>query len=303
MPVLAQESESSAVALAIAKTNRSECPQRLQRCPARVSRSHRLRVGWIMIAVLALPLARPVAALSVCADPDYLPYSNHEGAGFENKVAVAVARPLGESVQYTWASYRGRGGFPQFLSATLDAKKCDVVMSISYGARDELTTQPYYVSSYVLVFPRSKNYSISNMDSPALKGLRIGFERETPAQEAIKLRGMISKAVGFDVADSADESPLVMLKAVANGKIDVLITWEPSIGAFLRIYPNLEVVPIPNTRALGAPEQFSFPMSIAVQAGDQALKQKLDRVIEKHGHELNTVLSHAGVRTFTPEEK
>ena len=29
--------------------------------------------------------------LHVCADPDYMPFSNRAGEGFENKVAVLVA--------------------------------------------------------------------------------------------------------------------------------------------------------------------------------------------------------------------
>jgi len=254
--------------------------------------------------VLALGVcAGSAKPLNVCADPDYLPYSNRAGEGFENKVAEVVARALGETVTYMWASYRGHGGFPQFLASTLDAKRCDVVISIPYGSREELTTRPYYISSYVFVFPKSKRYSISSMDSPVLKGLRIGFERDTPAQEAVKLRGMISKVVSFDVADDPAESPAVMLKALSSDKIDVLITWQPSIGAFLARYPNLEVVPIPNARTLGAPEQFSFPMSMAVRTGDQAMKEKLDGVIEKHGAELESVLSRAGVRLFSTQEK
>jgi len=54
------------------------------------------------------------------------------------------------------ASTRGQGGFPEFLARTLDANECDVVMNIPYGSREELTTQPYYVSSYVFVFKKSK---------------------------------------------------------------------------------------------------------------------------------------------------
>ena len=264
------------------------------------------RTSLFTSAMFVLPLlvcAIPLQALSVCADPDYLPYSNRAGQGFENRVAEAVAKALGERIAYTWASYRGHGGFPQFLSSTLDARKCDVIMSIPYGSREELTTRPYYVSSYVFVFSKSKNFSLSGMDSPALKGLRIGFERDTPAEEAVKLRGMIPKAVSFDVADNPEESPAIMLKALASGRIDVLITWQPSISAFLRNYPNLEAVPIPNTRTLGGPEQYSFPMSMAVRTGDNMMKEKLDRVIEKHGPELESVLSRAGVRLFAPQEK
>ena len=257
----------------------------------------------VILALAVTIWATPALGLGVCADPDYLPYSNRAGEGFENKVADAVAKALGEKVAYTWASYRGHGGFPQFLSSTLDAKKCDVVMNIPYGSREELTTRPYYVSSYVFVFPKSKNYSISSMDSPALKGLRIGFEHDTPAQEAIKLRGLVPKSVGFDIADSPEESPADMLKALAGGKIDVLITWQPSISAFLRNYPNFEVVPVPNARTLGTPEQYSFPMSMAVRSNDQAMKTKLDGVIEKHQAEIESLLTRNGVKLFASQEK
>ena len=253
------------------------------------------------VSLLLLP--SPAAALRVCADPDYLPYSNRAGQGFENRVAQTVGKILGEPVQYIWASYRGHGGFTQFLASTIDAKKCDVVMSIPYGSRDELTTRPYYISSYVFVFPKTRNYNITSIDSPALKKLKIGFERDTPAEEALKLRGMISKGVPFDVGESTEQSPAVMLQALKTRKIDVLITWQPSIGAFLRQYSEMEVVPIPSTRALGAPEQYSFPMSMAVRMGDQALKKRLDDLIEKHQAELSSVLSQNGVKLYTPQER
>src|SRR3974390_2010286 len=146
---------------------------------------------FAITGVAALFLSVPANALKVCADPDFLPYSNRAEEGFENKVAGAVAKWLGEPVSYTWARHRGPGGLPQFLSATLDAKKGDVVISIPYGSREELTTRPYYVSSYVFVFPKSRNYRISSMDSPVLKQVKLGFERDTPAEDSLKMRGLI----------------------------------------------------------------------------------------------------------------
>lgn len=256
--------------------------------------------GVLRFAILGMCLSVPAAALTVCADPDYLPYSNRSGEGFENKIAAAVASALGEKIEYTWASHRSHGGFTQFLSSTLDAKKCDVVMSIPYGSREELTTRPYYISSYVFVFPKSNRYDITSMDSPVLKRLKVGFERETPAEDALKMRGLITgtstgAVVPFDVSDEGTESPAIMLAALKDRKIDVLITWQPAIGAFLRAYPDLEVVAVPNTRALGAPEQYSFPMSMGVREGNDALKKRLDEVIEKHQAELTSILTESGV--------
>ena len=85
-----------------------------------------------------------------------------------------------------------------------------------------------------------------------------------------------------------------MLTALKDGKIDVLITWQPAIGAFLRAYPDFEVVAVPNSRALGAPEQYSFPMSMGVREGNDALKKRLDDVIEKHQAELTAILTESG---------
>ena len=89
----------------------------------------------------------------------------------------------------------------------------------------------------------------------------------------------------------------------SGGKIDVLITWQPSIGGFLSNYPGLETIPVPNSRTLGAPEQFSFPMSMGVRSGDDALKKKLDSVIETHRAELESLLSRSGVRLLGLSEK
>lgn len=259
---------------------------------------------FAIAGVTALVLSVPANALKVCADPDYLPYSNRAGQGFENKVAAAVGPWLGEPLEYIWASNRGHGGFPQFLSSTLDAKKCDVVMSIPYGSREELTTRPYYISSYVFVFPKSKHYSIASMDSPALKRLKIGVERDTPVEDGLKMRGLIPGTVTpFDVSEDSNQSPSIMLVALEKGQIDVLITWQPAIGAFLRNYPDLEVAPVPNSRTLGPPEQYSFPMSMGVREGNDALKQRLDDIIQKHQAELTSILSENGVRLYTPEQR
>jgi mxaJ protein len=246
----------------------------------------------------------PANALKVCGDPNFLPYSNQAQQGFENKVASAVSKWLGEPPQYTWASYRGHGGFPQFLSTTLDVGKCDVVMSIPYGSREELTTRPYYISSYVFIFPKSKNYSIASMDSPVLKRLRIGVERDTPAEEGLKIRGLIPGRVrAFDISEDSSESPASMLTALKNGEIELLITWQPAIGAFLRDYPEMEVVPVPNGRTLGPPEQYAFPMSMGVREGNETLKQRLDDIIQKHQAELTSLLSENGVKLYTPGQR
>ena len=246
-------------------------------------------------------LSAQAAPLRVCADPNYLPYSNRAGEGFENKIAEAVAKALGEPLEYTWESMRAKGGFPEFLARTLDANLCDVVMNIPYGSREELTTQPYYVSSYVFVFKKNRKYDIKSMDSAILKQVKIGFESDTPAEGGLKMRGLLPAAAAFDVGSDDAESPVVMLNALDTGKIDVLITWQPAIGAFLQRHPDLEVLPVPNARTLGAPEQYAFPMSMGVRQGNDSLKKRLDDVIARRQPELTSILAQHGVKLYTPQ--
>jgi mxaJ protein len=262
-----------------------------------------LKAKVVLLAAVSIGLfsLSAEAAFRVCADPDYLPYSNRAGQGFENKIAEAVAKALGEKLEYTWASTREQGGFPEFLARTLDANECDVVMNIPYGSREELTTQPYYVSSYVFVFKKSKNYDIRSMDSEVLKRIKIGYESDTPVEAGLKMRGVILTSVSFDIGGSSGESPLTMLNALDKGEIDVLITWQPVIGSFLKQRTDLEVVIVPNARTLGSPEQYAFPMSMGVRRGNEALQKRLDDVIAKNQAQLTSILVQYGVKLYTPQ--
>lgn len=263
-----------------------------------------MKYRWPVVSIAAVGLlagatcVRAEGTLRVCSDPAYLPYSNRAGEGFENAVAKTVADALHEKLEYVWYDTRAKGGFDQFLAQTLDKGKCDVVMSLPYGTREEQTTDPYYVSSYVFIFKKSKGYDITSLDSPVLHKLKIGFESDTPVQDGLQLRDMVVEAKAFDVAGTPGESPRTMLQAVEDGTVDVMITWEPSIGAYLKDYPDLEVVMVPNARDMGPPEQYSFPMSMGVREGNDALMKKLNAVIKAHGSELTRILRQHGVRYY-----
>jgi hypothetical protein len=62
-------------------------------------------------------------------------------------------------------------------------------------------------------------------------------------------------------------------------------------------------VAVPNSRTLGPPEQYTFPMSMGVREGNETLKQRLDDIIQKHQAELTSILSENGVKLYTPERQ
>ena len=267
-------------------------------------RTHLIRTAGLAALALGLlaPLAANAADLRVCADPNYMPFSNKAGQGFENQVAAFVAKAMNAKLTYVFASTRGTGGFDQFVHEYLDKKKCDVVMDVPYASDNVLATQPYYISSYVFIYPKKKHYDISSMDSPALQKLQIGFESDTPAENGLKLRTLILHSKPFDSTDGPNASSDDMLYALASGQINVGVTWEPAVGYYLRTLPQYTVVAVPNSRSQGSPEQYAFPMAMAARVGDTATRDRLDRVIAAHKSELTAILARNGVKYYRPSD-
>jgi len=263
-----------------------------------------VRIFVILLALCAIVTARAAAAappLRVCADPNYLPFSNSAGQGFENKIAQATAQMLGRKLVYTWASMRTEGGFEQFVHETLGARKCDLIVDVPYATGGLTTTRPYYVSSYVFVFKKSKDYDLTSMDSPVLHHVRIGYEADTPAEGGLKLRALTPGNVPFQVGEEEGASPAVMISAIEQNRINVGITWEPAIGYYLRSHPDMQVVTVPNSRSQGSPEQYSFPMAMGLRPDEDPLRKQLDAVIQQHKPALEAILQKYGVKLFTPE--
>jgi mxaJ protein len=171
-------------------------------------------------------------------------------------------------------------------------------MDMPYGSQEELTTDPYYVSSYVFIYKKTRSYDLENMDSPILRKVKIGFERDTPPEDGLKIRDLLSQAEAFSVGDTENVSPASMLQAVQDGRVDVMITWEPAVGWFLHNYPDLVVTRVPNERTTGAAEQYLFSMSMAVRKNDEALKKQIDGFIAKRKSALEEILRHYNVQLY-----
>ena len=176
-------------------------------------------------------------ALRVCADPNALPYSNEQQAGFENQLALMIAHDLGMRVAYTWFPERGA-----FLRKTLNAGQCDVVMGVPAGMQRLSTTEPYYRSGYVFVSRRDRNLAIRSLDDPRLRQLRIGVhvlgdsDRDVPPVRALNNRGIVRNLVGYNIFGNLTETnPAAdLIKAVESGKVDLAIAWGPLAGYFAR---------------------------------------------------------------------
>jgi quinoprotein dehydrogenase-associated probable ABC transporter substrate-binding protein len=268
-------------------------------------RSSRLRKGprLVLGAVLVLaPLAAPPASADeffrVCADPNNLPFSNREGAGFENKLAEFLAEKLHEQVAYTWWAQR-RG----FIRNTLKAGECDVVMGVPATLDMVETTRPYYRSTYVFVSKADRRYALNSIKDERLRNLAIGVQLigddgfNTPPAHALSQQGIVSNVVGFTVYGDYRQSdpPARIVEAVESGAIDVAAVWGPLAGYFARRSPvPLSVMPISDTAEF-SPLLFQYDIAIGVRKGDRARKAAIDDVLGRHRTEITGLLEQYGI--------
>jgi mxaJ protein len=236
--------------------------------------------------------------LRVCADPNNLPFSNRKGEGFENELARLIAGELGTEVRYTWWPQRR-----SFIRNTLAARACDVIMGTNTGAERVLTTRPYYRSTYVFVSRRDRRLGIRSLNDSALRSLRIGVQlvgddyANTPPVHALSRRGIIGNLVGYSVFGdySQPNPPARIIDAVIARDVDLAIAWGPLAGYFAKRSPvPLDIAPV--LPAVDPPGlRFAFDISMAVRPDDEALRRRLDSLLERKQSEIRRLLSRYGV--------
>lgn len=237
------------------------------------------------------PHAATTTALRVCVDPGDMPFSDRAGQGFEDKLAVMVAKALGERAEFEWQ--RGPG-----LMRALHDHQCDVVAGWPTAEKAAvLTTRPYYRSTYVLIYRQSLPYRIRSLDDPALKTLSIGVRTigdqwtGLPGGALLAAHGLQDSARPYPLHGntSAISPSLDLIKAVADGDIDAAIAWGPPAAYFAkRQAVKIAVVPLTHTH-LRIPVQFSI--SMAVRPDDVALRDRLDKFIRQHHASIHALLA------------
>jgi mxaJ protein len=235
--------------------------------------------------------------LRVCADPNNMPFSNERGEGFENRLAEMIATDLHRTVSYTWWPQR-RG----FVRNTLREKNCDIVMGVPARFEMVQTTRPYYRSSYVFVTRQKDELSLTSLDDPRLRTLRIGLHAigddysNVPPAQALATRGIVANVRGYSIYGdySQPDPPRALIDALASGEIDIAIAWGPLGGYFAqRASIPLSINALPPSHDPLVPT--TFAISMGVRRGENAFKDQIETVIARHRTEIDALLERYGV--------
>ncbi|MCB8821790.1 quinoprotein dehydrogenase-associated putative ABC transporter substrate-binding protein [Microvirga rosea] len=235
--------------------------------------------------------------LRVCADPNNLPFSNAAKEGFENRIVDLIARSLEADVTYVWRAQR-RG----FLRETLKAEQCDLVPGLPSNLEGVRTTAPYYRSSYVFVV-RSGEPLPKSYNDPLLRERRIGVQLvgddgwNTPPAHALARRGITDNVRGYTLYGDYREPdpPARIIRAVADGEIDIAVAWGPLAGYFAsRQKVALDLAKV--SPAFDGPQlPMVWDISLAVRKDDDALRRELDDFLQQHRGEIDMILADYGV--------
>jgi mxaJ protein len=242
-------------------------------------------------------------AFRVCQDPNNLPFSSVSGEGIENKIAELFGKALGLPVTYY--------SFPQrlaFIRNTLKFKlpgedyPCDIVIGVPAGYDQVSVTQPYYRSTYALVFAKGKGMDqvksaedFLKLDPAKLAALRIGIYDRSPASEWLNKHNLVAQGVPYPImnADPKQYPGEIIERDLVDGKIDVAIVWGPIGGYFAQRVKTPELVVVPMKSEPGV--KFDYQMAMGVRYGEREWKQQIEGLIESKRPEIQAILKAYGV--------
>jgi quinoprotein dehydrogenase-associated probable ABC transporter substrate-binding protein len=229
--------------------------------------------------------------LHVCADPANLPFSNEKGQGFENKLVDLIAAKLGMTVVYTW--------LPQVVGHVArlpDARECDILMGYAQGAGLIEDTNPYYRTSYVLIYRKGDENlaGVTSLADPRLKDKTIGIVARTPPFSIMALNGLVANAKSFespgeDAAKAAED----VIAAIASGDVDAGILWGP-LGGYYARDAKVPLVLVPLAKEKAGPATV-YGITMGLRPNEPELKHRLNKIIAENQDDINAMLREYNV--------
>lgn len=282
----------------------------MRNTPTPVVRSH-VRCGRYALASLALCLFGLSAAqaaspktLRICA-ADEAPFSQKDGSGFENRIAVVMAQAIGREPVFV---HSDRPGI-YLVRDYLDKGLCDVVMGLDAGDPRVLTTTPYYRTSYVIVTRKDKQFTLKDWNDAQLEKLtNIAVPLGSPAVEILKAIGKYENNMNYmysliDFKQPRNQyvrvDPQRMINEVVQNKADAVIAFASEVAPYVKkssVPLSMDLVPPDtqpdhNNQTIG----FIYAESMAVRKDDQALLDELNKGLPSAQAKINQILQEEGI--------
>ncbi len=227
----------------------------------------------------------------VCADPDNMPYSNVKQEGFEDKIAALIAQDLGKKLAFTYA-YNRQG----FYRNTINANRCDVIISTTTDNDALRTSKPYYRSGHVLIYKKSSGYNIKDWDSPDLRKAVIGIVGQSPATRPLADHDLMNNARPYRMQRDLNLPPSYMIDDLVKGEIDVAVLWGPIGGYYAKQSKEpLVVVSIPEYEQTNIQGKEYWNISVAVRKKDKERMAMIQGALDRNQDKILKILDDYGI--------
>lgn len=249
-------------------------------------------IAALVILTTALPsAARTLASieargtLSLCANPNALPYSSKRGEppGFQIELGQAIAETLGVDLEIKWV----------VMQYHLRRVGCDIILNAinDRQAQEEsgvMLSRPYQ-SGGVALAVQDDAPAIGTFDDLAGKG-KVGVLRSSVASMILGQRGLQISVFGFE-----DD----MLEALANGEIAAAAATPTAIGYFNHRHADRRVRLI---HAYESEPELRWSYAVGVRRGDDALVNAIDSALEKleRAGTLREIYARYGIELRSP---
>jgi ABC-type amino acid transport substrate-binding protein len=157
---------------------------------------------------------------------------------------------------------------------------------------DELvqTTNPYYYTSYVMVYRSDKGLDITGIDDPKLKTHSIGIVAGTPPTDLMLKHNLMDKMRSYALmVDTRFESSThQMLQDIASGKVDVGMLWGPIAGFYVsRDKLPMKFVPLKNEPGM---PRMDYHIAMGVRPNEPEWRRQINAAILKEHDAIVAVL-------------
>jgi polar amino acid transport system substrate-binding protein len=202
-------------------------------------------------------------AISLCANPDALPFASEKAdpPGFQIEIARAIAAGLGVSLELQWILPRYRANLVN----------CDILMdSIDDPAIYEgklLLSRPYQRTGVALgVGPKAT--AVAGFGDVS-KGQKVGVMVNSVAQVVLGKKGLSQSPYAFEQD---------MLDDLATGELYGAAASPATIAYYIRQHPQAGMRLV---HAYDGEPQLAWKVSVGVRKSDQALVDAINQVLER----------------------
>jgi quinoprotein dehydrogenase-associated probable ABC transporter substrate-binding protein len=232
-------------------------------------------------------VSAPSSVLRVCADPANMPFSNEQGEGFENKLAELIAAKLDRQIEYSWFA-EAAGYVPN----TMGREACDLVMGYAQGTGLIEDTNPYYYTSYLLIYREDNSAlaGVERMSDPRLKNKKIGLFARTPPASILAMYGLAANAKLFEtkLGESSSKAVVEMLAEIASGELDAGVLWGP-VGGYFAQRSSVPLTLVPLVKENAGPRTI-YGITMGVRPNEPQWKHQINKVIAENQADINTIL-------------